>query len=123
MSDAKAAFRHQRAIIVDSSVEKKDPALKNLAEGLHDRGLAYGIDGCRIIWLVVEDNHEVNFYRQFNEVEIVFTQAWLEQRKALVRHLSGVDYCGTTIRWAEEFQLKPQDRALVYRVPPEEMVA
>jgi hypothetical protein len=72
---------------------------------------------------LVDDNNDINFYRQFNEVEIVFTQAWLEQRKELVRHLSGVDYCEATLSWSEEFQLKAQDRALVYRVPPEEMVA
>ncbi len=122
ISDAKAAFRRHSAIVIDSSVDKKDPALKNLAEGLHERGLAYGIGGCRVIWLVIDDARDVKFYQQFNEVEIAFSHEWLEERKSKVRYLSGLDYCEAANSWADELVIKPQDRLVEYSVPVE-MVA
>ena len=36
-------------------------------------GLEYQIDGCNLYWFQIDDEHSVDFYQRFREIELVFS--------------------------------------------------
>jgi len=118
-SDSEEAFRpndkhaHARRLI-DSNIEKRDPALRNLTDGLFERGLAPIVDGCRLYWFLVDDDNSIEYYLGKNEVECVFDAQWFEQQKKRIRYYQGIRYVDECAKLADQFLIKPQDRKIDY---------
>ncbi len=117
ISDAKSGFEHKGSVLLNSGLERRDPALKNLFEALFDRGLSYDVHGCGVYWVLVEDEHSIQHYLNINEVELGFDADWFEQEKAKIRGLSGVGYFNACAAMAKEFSIKDQGRTINYRLP------
>lgn len=121
ISDSKIAFgykethQHKRELI-DSNIEKRDPALKNLVNELFERGLAYTVDDCSLYWLQINDDNSLEYYRGKNEVEIVFDSRWFEQHKARIRNYNGIQYVDACGALADQFSIKDQQREINYKI-------
>ena len=113
---AEIGFSAKQAKIINASLEKRDPALKNLIEGLHNKGLEYTVDGCGLYWFQIEDSRSLNFYAVLNEVEYIFESNWLEAEKDKIRHMSGIRYYDACIDLASQFVTKDQTRLINYDV-------
>lgn len=110
------AFELNNSTVVNANIEKRDPALKNLIEGLIDQGLAYSVDGCDLFWFQIEDDYPASHYAPFNEVEVVFESAWFEAQKDSFRHMSGMKYFDASAGLAKQFTLKNQQREIAYQL-------
>ena len=108
------AFSIKKASVINSALEKRDPALKNLTEALHSKGMEFTVDGCMLYWYQIEDSRPLSFYAALNEVECVFDSAWFESEKEKIRHLSGVRYYDASAGLAEGFDIKDQNRQIDY---------
>lgn len=113
-ADAQIGFARRKAKIVASSLEIRDPALKNLTEGLYARGLSYRVDDCALYWYQIDDAKSAAFYQALNEVECAFDSGWFEQCKSSIRHLTGVRYYEACVDIAASFELKSQQRGINY---------
>ncbi len=119
--DSKVAFgykeshQHKRELI-DSNIEKRDPALKNLVNELFDRGLAYTVDNCSLYWLQIKDENSLEYYLGKNEVEVVFESQWFEEQKARIRNFNGINYVEACGALADQFTLKNQEREIDYEI-------
>jgi hypothetical protein len=111
---ADIGFSLKNANIINASLEKRDPALKNLIEGLHSRGLEFVVDGCSLYWFQIEDDRPPSFYFELNEVECVFESAWFESHKEKIRHMAGIKYYDASAGLAENFDIKDQSRRIDY---------
>ena len=109
-------FSLKNATIVNASLEKRDPALKNLVEGLNRKGLQYTVDGCDLYWFQIDDQRPLSFYAALNEVECVFESDWFEAEKEKIRHMSGIRYFDASAGLADHFVIKDQQRAIDYDV-------
>ena len=109
---AKSALTAEGIEVVKANVERTEPALRNLVEGLHQRGLVYDIDGLGVFWLLIDSPHEPDYFNGFSAVECVFSEHWLSQAAQKVRYLKGIAYCDATSAWADEFTLKDQSRSI-----------
>ncbi|TQV78073.1 hypothetical protein FKG94_13410 [Exilibacterium tricleocarpae] len=109
---AKSALISQGIEVVKANVERSEPALRNLVEGLHQRGLTYDIDGLGVFWLLVDSPHEPDYFTGFSAVECAFSELWLQQAAQKVRYLKGIAYCDATSAWADEFVIKDQSRSI-----------
>ncbi|TQV84018.1 hypothetical protein FKG94_04955 [Exilibacterium tricleocarpae] len=113
---AEIGFSLKNAKLVNAALEKRDPALKNLLEGLNRNGLEYVVDGCDLYWFQIEDERPLSFYASLNEVECVFDSSWFETEKEKIRHLSGVRYFDASAGLADQFVIKDQQRAIDYDI-------
>ena len=113
---AEIGFSLKQAKLVNAALEKRDPALKNLLEGLHRRGLEYTVDGCDLYWFQIDDERPLSFYAALNEVECVFDSDWFEAEKEKIRHMSGIRYFDASAGLADGFEIKDQKRAIDYDV-------
>ncbi len=111
-----AGFQYNGATVVNSALEKRDPALKNITEELHNLGLAFEVDGCSLFWFQIEDDHSVEFYLTFNEVEIAFESDWFEEQKSRIRSKAGNQYYDACAEIARDFAFKDQSRSIQYKV-------
>lgn len=109
----KEKHEHKRQL-VDSNIEKRDPALRNLIEGLCDKGLQQEVDGCSLFWFSVNDLNSVDYYKEKNEVEFVFESAWFDEQKQRIRCHRGMSYVNECIKLADQFDIKNQDRKIDY---------
>lgn len=110
------AFELNNATVINANIEKRDPALKNLIEGLIDKGMEYTVDGCNLFWFQIDDNHPLEHYEPMNEVEVVFDSEWFENKKESFRHMSGMRYFDASAGLAEQFDLKDQHRKIAYQL-------
>ncbi|GAB2190738.1 hypothetical protein [Sessilibacter sp. MAH2] len=110
------AFDLNNSTVINAAIEKRDPALKNLVEGLINRGLEYTVDGCDLYWFQIDDDHPISHYAPLNEVEVVFESDWFEQKKESFRHMSGLRYFDASAGLAEEFKIKDQSRKIGYQL-------
>ncbi|GLS25261.1 hypothetical protein [Marinibactrum halimedae] len=110
------AFELNGARVVNSALDKRDPALKNLTEGLLNRNLEYTIDGCELYWFQIDDDKPVSYYEPMNEVEVVFESDWFEAKKDSFRHMSGMRYFDASAGLADEFAIKNQNRTIAYEL-------
>lgn len=121
MSDAEKAFgdygkwKNKRQLLT-SRVDRRDPALRNLTEGLHKRGLQYIVDGCDLYWLQILDKNSLGYYLEKNEVECVFYCDWFDEFKRSIRYFQGKQYVDQCIALGEKFVLKDQHRKITYRL-------
>lgn len=112
LSDAKNALTAANIDVLNSNVDRIEPAIRNLAEGLHRRGVVYDIAGCGLFWLLVEGGDDIGRFSDFSAVECVFSAEWYQVQAAKVRYLKGMAYCDTTAEWAEQFPLADQTRVI-----------
>ena len=115
--DGKIGFQLQNSQVINSNLIQRDPALKNVSESLHKLGLKYDISGCRLFWYQIDDDKPVEWYNEFNEVELAFASDWFEDEKSKIRNLSGYDYIHGCERLAEKIVFKDQDRIVEYNLP------
>ncbi len=119
LSDGVYAFRSTdkfKRKIIDSNIEVRDPAVKNIAEGLYERGLKFYVDGCRLYWFMVDDKNSLEDYRYLNEVEHVFDGEWFEQEKKRIRTFRGNRYVEACIGLVKGVAIKHQNRRIEYDV-------
>lgn len=117
LRDALWVMDHQDASVVNSSMERRDPALRNLIEGMQQRGLQHEVDGCPLHVFLIEDERDTDYYDQFNEVEACFDADWFDREKAKVRFMKGAAYHDVTSGWSSQFALKNQKRSIDYTPP------
>ncbi|WP_439136335.1 hypothetical protein [Pseudomaricurvus sp.] len=110
-------FQYNGAAVVNSALEKRDPALKNITEELHNLGLVFDIDGCSLFWFQIDDDQTCDFYHRFNEVEVVFESEWFEAQKARIRGMAGTMYYDACAEIARSVVLKDQSRPISYSLP------
>lgn len=111
----KESHEHKRELI-DSNIEKRDPALKNLVNELFDRGLAYTVDNCSLFWLQIKDENTLEYYLGKNEVEVVFDSQWFDEQKARIRNFNGINYVEACGALADQFTIKNQEREIDYEI-------
>lgn len=109
-------FELNNSTVVNANIEKRDPALRNLIEGLISRGLAYTVDDCDVYWFQIDDEHPLSHYQPLNEVEVVFESEWFEREKESFRHMSGMKYFDASAGLADQFELKDQKRKIAYQL-------
>lgn len=112
LSDAKNALAAANVDVLNSNVDRIKPAIRNLAEGLHHRGVVYDIAGCGLFWLLVEGGDDIGRFCGFSAVECVFAAEWYEVQAAKVRYLRGIAYCDATAEWADQFSVADQTRVI-----------
>jgi hypothetical protein len=112
-----AGFEYQGAKVLNSGLEKRDPALRNITEALYDRGLNFDVDGCALHWFLIEDDHDVNHYLTLNEVEVAFEADWFEAEKSRIRGFTGARYFDACSDIAASWPLKDQSRQICYTLP------
>lgn len=112
-----AGFQYNGAIVVNSALEKRDPALKNIMEELHNQGLAFEVDKCKVFWFQIDDDKPAEFYTNFNEVELAFESEWFEAQKVRIRSMTGNQYYNACADIVKGFVLKDQSRLINYKVP------
>lgn len=110
------AFDINNSKVINANIDKRDPALKNILEGLISRGLEYAVDGCDLYWFQIDDEHPISHYQPMNEVEVVFESEWFESKKDSFRHMSGMRYFDASAGLADEFEIKDQSRKIVYQL-------
>jgi len=110
------AFEMNNSTVINANIEKRDPALKNLIEGLINHGMDYTVDGCDLYWFQIDDEFPVSHYQPMNEVEVVFESEWFEQKKESFRHMSGMKYFDASAGLAADFALKDQNRKIAYQL-------
>jgi len=110
LSDAKNALAAANITVLNSLVDRIEPAIRNMAEGLHRLGVVYDIAGCGVYWLLVEGGDDLERFYRFSAVECAFSAAWYQQQAAKVRYLKGIAYCDATEQWAGLFSLADQKR-------------
>jgi hypothetical protein len=110
------AFQLNNSQVINANIEKRDPALKNLIEGLIAEGLDYTVDGCDLYWFQIDDEHDIEHYQPMNEVEVVFSSEWFEQKKESFRHMAGMKYFDASAGLAKEFTVKDQSRKIEYQL-------
>jgi len=112
LSDAKNALAAANITVLNSLVDRIEPAIRNMAEGLHRLGVVYDIAGCGVYWLLVEGGDDLERFYRFSAVECAFSAAWYQQQAAKVRYLKGIAYCDATEEWAGLFSLADQERKI-----------
>ena len=102
------------ALVIDSNQESKDPAFRNLLQGLE---IPETTNGTSVFWYLIEDGkHSIEELYAYNETEAIFTQEWLEEEKDKVRYFRGIDYCDATEALAKKVTLKDPHREIEYEV-------
>ncbi|GEM_PF-957243 len=110
LSDAKNALAAANITVLNSLVDRIEPAIRNMAEGLHRLGVVYDMAGCGVYWLLIEAGDDLEHFYGFSAVECVFSATWYQQQAAKVRYLKGIAYCDATEEWAGLFSLADQKR-------------
>ncbi|WP_086931927.1 hypothetical protein [Agarilytica rhodophyticola] len=109
----KETHKYKRRL-VNSNIDQRDPALRNLTEGLYQKGLSYVVDDCQLYWFQIEDGNSLEYYQGKNEVECVFYSDWFEEQKTKIRYYQGIRYVDECIALADHFDIKDQDRKVDY---------
>ena len=87
----------QGVTIENYAIEKRDPALRNLAEALLERGVEFRSEGRALEWFLISSEQPSSELLQLPAVEVAFSVAWFDEQKAHIRRLKGGDYidaCG-----------------------------
>ena len=110
-------FALQGATVINSELEKRDPALKNITEALHAKGLEYTVDGCALYWFQIEDPKGLEYYLTLNEVEVGFYSDWFEKEKSRIRGHAGNRYYDACEAIASSLTFRNQSRDIRYTLP------
>ncbi len=98
--------------IENYAIEKRDPALRNLAEALLERGVEYRTEGGTLEWFLISSEQPSSELLSLPAVELAFSVDWFENRKAHIRRLKGGDYidaCGAIADHLPLGQRQPED--------------
>lgn len=118
-SDGNIAFRSTEKFdrtIINSNIEKRDLALKNITDALHERGLEYLVDGCQLYWFLIDDPNTVDFYENLNEVECILEAEQFEIEKKRIRSCRGSQYVEACYALATNVTIKDQTRSIGYNI-------
>lgn len=118
-SDGNFAFRTTKKFerkIVDSNIGQRDLAIKNISDGLHERGLEYFVDGCKLYWFAIDDDNTLEFYEKLNEVECVLDAEWFEAEKKRIRSYRGSQYVEACFSLVKDVVIKDQTRPINYKI-------
>ena len=116
LSDAVHGFNEHDTKVIDSNIERRSPALKNISQEFYDSGMEYEIDGHKLFWLHVEGPSDAEYFSKFNEVECVFDQSWFDGQQARIRSYAGMAYYDACAEIAKDLGKKPQDREIAYSI-------
>ncbi len=114
--DVKSALLQKNAEFIDSAIEKKNPAFRHLIRGLQEKGLQERVDGCLVVWCMIDDAMVPEEYLLFNEVEVCFTEVWWNEHLERHRFLSGVAYCAAIEKLSNWIAVKNQLRLIDYHL-------
>ncbi len=98
--------------IINSRMEKREPALKNITDALYDLGLDYEIDNHALFWFLIDDDQSVDNHRCYGDVEIAFEARWYDAEKARIRGYTGIHYYDACVELAKAFAVKDQTRLI-----------
>ncbi len=98
--------------VINYSMEKRDPALKNVADALLDLELEFRIENQSLHWVLVDDERQEAQLLECNFIELVLTCAWFDGEKQKIRRLRGRAYIDACMNLARQLSLKDQTRTL-----------
>ncbi len=98
--------------IVNSRMEKREPALKNITDALYDLGVDYEIDNHALFWFLIDDEQPVEEHLCYADIELVFEASWYDAEKARIRGYTGIHYYDACVELAKAFALKDQTRLI-----------
>jgi len=98
--------------VINYSMEKRDPALKNVADALLDLELEFRIENQSLHWVLVDDERQEAQLLECNFIELVLTCAWFDGEKQKIRRLRGRAYIDACTELARQLSLKDQTRTL-----------
>ncbi|BFM14796.1 hypothetical protein R50073_09790 [Maricurvus nonylphenolicus] len=120
-------FSAKGCTIINSRMEKREPALKNITDALFDLGLDYEIDKHSLVWFLIDDDQSAEEHLCYVDIEVAFEACWYEAEKARIRGYTGIHYYDACVELAKGFTLKDQTRlisdAKVEKAPEPEVVA
>lgn len=105
-------FSAKGSTIVNSRMEKREPALKNITDALFDLGLDYEIDKHSLVWFLIDDDQAAEEHLCYVDIEIAFEASWYEAEKARIRGYTGIHYYDACVELAKGFTLKDQTRLI-----------
>jgi len=115
-ADARYGLSRHNTELLDSNIEKRNAALKNMISFWIDHGVEYQVDGCSLFWLEVEGPHSAEYFLHHNEVEFAFSAQWYKEQESGIRGRAGVAYYDACASIASAIPLKTQDRSINYSV-------
>lgn len=98
--------------IVNSRMEKREPALKNITDALYDLGVEYEIDNHALFWFLIDDDQAVDERLCYADIELAFDASWYDAEKARIRGYTGIHYYDACVELAKAFTLKDQTRLI-----------
>lgn len=105
-------FSAKGSTIINSRMEKREPALKNISDALYDLGLDYEIDKQGMVWFLIDDDQSAEEHLCYADIEIAFDASWYETQKARIRGYTGMHYYDACVELAKGFSLKDQTRLI-----------
>ncbi len=105
-------FSAEACSIVNSRMEKREPALKNITDALYDLGIEYEIDSHALFWFLIDDDQAVDEHLCYADIELAFEASWYDAEKARIRGYTGIHYYDACVELAKAFTLKDQTRLI-----------
>ncbi len=105
-------FSAEACTIVNSRMEKREPALKNITDALFDLGIEYEIDSHALFWFLIDDDQAVDELLCYADIELAFEASWYDAEKARIRGYTGIHYYDACVELAKAFTLKDQTRLI-----------
>jgi len=115
-ADARYGLSRHDTELLDSNIEKRNAALKNMISFWMDNGVEHQVDGCALFWLEIEGPHSAEYFLHHNEVEFAFSAQWYKEQESGIRGRAGMAYYDACADMAREIPLKAQARAITYSV-------
>jgi hypothetical protein len=105
-------FSADACTIVNSRMEKREPALKNITDALFDLGVEYEIDSHALFWFLIDDDQAADEHQCYADIELAFEASWYDAEKARIRGYTGIHYYDACVELAKAFTLKDQTRLI-----------
>lgn len=105
-AEAASKLTARGVTVIDYSIDKRDPALRNFALALLDRGLEFRIEGQLVHWVLINDSRATTEIQQWKSIELAISQIWFDEEKRKIRELKGIAYIDACTKLAEHFDLK-----------------
>ena len=115
-ADARYGLSRHNTELLDSNIDKRNAALKNMITFWVDHGVEYKIDGCSLFWLEVAGPHDAEYFLHHNEVEFAFSESWYKEQEASIRGRAGLAYYDACADIARAIPLKKQTRQIAYSI-------
>ena len=125
----------QRGTLLDTGVERRSIALKNVASRLIDSGrLApvkngiLKIDNRQLprrsmpLWVLIDSQYPIEFWSGMAEVDLIFPADDLTILESHIRGRSGINYITPCDRFADSLAVNQQERDINYREPIDKII-